>query len=286
MKAYCVDNINLFNILYPKFVKSCQIKNNLYFMGLDCEYICKANTPESFEKSKTWTLQQTYNISICTLQIASKEMALFIDIKKFGKILDQRLKNILESEQWIKVGVGLNSDIRYLVDNYKLGQCMSVYDLGVLSRAKSEDSLSSLDFLCKKYDLGKKTNANSIYFDWGKDNIDPKMTIYGLQDAILSEKLGRKIILDEDVVNDNDFSIQFMDGRETEIVQNEEKNPISFINEFAQINVCKPPKYTWEELDNKMFICTCTFEKNKTYGTSKSKKEAKTMAATEMKKLF
>jgi len=300
MEILLIEDTRLLDLAIGKFKESARVKDNMFFIGLDCEFICKKNQPESFIKSQNWTKKSTYDIAVCTMQLSSKSMSLFIDLKRLGGI-NNILKNILESENWIKCGVGINNDIRYLSDNFELSICYSVYDLNIHHKLTTDDTKSSLDYLSKKYDVGKKLGSNSHLYDWGKDMYDQRMIKYAVNDSILSERLGRRIILNEDVVlqemefDDSQIkitnsqmnvasnvisdNIQIGKLNDCNIQMKELANPITFLKEYADKKTIREPLYEISFGNDGLFACSCKFGNKESVGKAKNKKEAKTESA-------
>ena len=99
-----------------------------HHVGLDIEYICRDNHPKSFEQSSRWTLQAD-KIAVCKLQLATALYSLIIDLVMLKCVWPKTLRVVLESEGWIKTGVGIHHDMALLAFNFNLKQCNSVFDL-------------------------------------------------------------------------------------------------------------------------------------------------------------
>ena len=164
-----IANENQFEAIFASLLNDSRIDSTLSYhhIGLDCEFISKANYPESFELSKQWTIKQTYSISTCILQLASKNICLIIDLKNFSRKLPDKLIKILQSENWLKTGVNICTDIKYLVDNFDLGHCNGVIDISIFA-SLAGCKTPSLKFLSENL-IDKKIKKSSLQLrDWSK----------------------------------------------------------------------------------------------------------------------
>ena len=288
MEIFYIQNEEMLHEGIKKLTPLAEVKDQegFFTIGFDCEYISKVNFPEAFESARKWTIRQTYQTIVCTIQISVPQICLVIDLKNFGPILPPKLRSIIESERWSKFGVGLNGDIKYLSDNFGLNQCCSVFDLNICSKLQHPGvKKTNLDSLGKMYGLGGKTSDNSVR-DWSKD-LNDDLLLYAAEDANLSYKIGRILLCGNyfrSHVKDSRTPIIYRKGTEQpkQLVLSS-NNPISMLHEFSQKKLVGPPVFEFSQ-KGLLFDCKCNFRGIETFSTDgQSKSEAKVKAAEKMK---
>src|SRR5438128_199488 len=108
-----IDNIHTFKHEFKNF-KASFGNNGVYLIGLDCEFVNHANSI-----STDWVLNKEYDMAVCLIQISNANDCLVINVKELGPELPSELVNVLKSSNWIKVGVGIDNDMTYLIDNFQ-----------------------------------------------------------------------------------------------------------------------------------------------------------------------
>ena len=263
----------------------------VYVVGLDTEFISKDNYPESFEKSNQWVVDNSCKIAVCIVQIASKSVCLVINLVKMGKQLPKRLIKLLTSESWIKLGVGIDNDMRLISSNYRLGHCSGSIELKSFALIAGHPT-PNLELLYNQLIGGHVKKTDSIH-DWTNDLTDEQIS-YAAKDAIMSYQLGTSMI-NPSIINIQKLVQMTMSNLLDIVIGNDDIKPakiekslntkvnnISKLNEYAQQMKLPSPEYTLIADNSKhpiKFIATCIFNDKKTDAIGLSKQEAKNIAA-------
>ena len=195
-KIYVITKKEEFDRVHDEFKTSALIKTNpnIYHIGLDIEYICKANFPVSFAKCTKWVKKAMDELAVCKLQLSTDKITIIIDLCQFcdNQELPDNLIKILKLESWIKTGVGIYNDIIYLSNNYCLDQCNGYYDLKIIGQLK--DINCSLIGLHNRIsgDNNKKDYSNTIC-DWSQKLTEEQIK-YIVQDSYMSYIVGKCFI--------------------------------------------------------------------------------------------
>lgn len=264
-----------FNNRYQTFKFECKIKENLsiYHVGLDLEYICKQNFPESYEESVRWTINRNYNVSCCILQLASKNTCLLIDLTKLGPNLPEKLTDILTSGNWIKTGVNIDLDMKYLADNFNIKFCSGFIDVSTFASLTGETN-PNLANLCNI-----KKNDKIRIRNWSLP-LTVEMMEYCAMDGFCSHMLGEKII--SNITNSLNVNIDVQNNKkdmQIKIGQTPSVNYINLLQEHAQKNKLNLPEYIFEQQDEQVFTVTCNFLNVSIKTTGNNKKAIKLQAA-------
>ena len=111
----------------------------------------------------------------------------------FEPNLPSKLTNLIQSESWVKLGVGIENDLSILSNNYNLGQCgggIELKNLALLGGLKHP----SMKHLCEMY-VGSYHGAikSNGFSDWSGD-LETKELLYASKDAIVSYKIGMEML--------------------------------------------------------------------------------------------
>ena len=164
-------------------------KLRTYCIGFDAEFISRANYSDSFQNSNRWIIETPTNEAVCLIQIASKNYVFLIYLPAIGLPLPKRLKKIIIGEKWLKVGVGIEGDLRKICDNYKLSHFYGSFELKTLAEVGNiqKPNLANLYSLF----VGKqhyKDKSQSIC-NWSLPLDNSKKIKYAARDAIMSYQL-------------------------------------------------------------------------------------------------
>jgi hypothetical protein len=305
-----IQSSDQFNLIFDEFKKSAKITQvssctgDTFLVGLDTEYISKDNSPESFGKCSDWVIQAD-KIAICKLQLATGTMCLVIDLCKFNRDLPDNLIKIITCDSWMKVGVGISNDLRYLSYNFNLGQCSGGIDIKNFAQLRGTSNPNLLDIYISidgsVSSRVRKIKSKDFNVDWSKD-----MTIeqieYAGTDAIMSHKIGQyfidgitrspqfdKLKCDGDTSSNDNDNKNKSKNRETIItVPFMDRNYIGILQEYCQKKKVGLPTYKEVSCDGSAykFKISCKLGLNTMYGFGSSKKEAKMMAAEKMLELI
>lgn len=284
-----MDDVTTLNSRLGSFKEASKLHGDpsIYLVGLDCEFISRSNFPESFEKSKEWTKNNKYDASVCVLQIANESSCLILDMTKLGPVLPSTLGDILTSNNWIKMGVGIDLDIKYLSDNFDLGQCsghMDIKNLAIISGSKFP-SLEKVNDAMGFTHLDKTLDSMR---DWSKP-LTVNQLKYAANDAFASYKIGKKMLHELKRGIGMYFSENICDitpARNIISINSFPKIPnyVGMLQEHSQKNKLDLPKY--EELEVSVdkdnihtFVCQCTYNGAIGIGSGKNKPSAKQNAA-------
>jgi hypothetical protein len=241
-------------------------KNGIHIIGLDCEYTQNTTIIENSD----WTIKKNNNL-VCKLQLATKDLCIIVDLCKFKKILPNKLVQILKSESWFKVGVGVCQDLENLSFQYDLGQCSGSINCNMLARYANIDypNLENLyNLFYKNNQQFKKLDLEDR--DWSKD-LTTNMIKYACDDAHISYMIGiqfLKIMYSSlnIVLNSNNCDNKYKKNKIKDkikdniiIVDTQPENYIGLLTEFCMKYKLRLPIYDFVK-DNKNFICKLTFE--------------------------
>lgn len=271
----------------------------VYVIGLDTEFICKDNYPESFARSSGWLEDnESCKMAMCTIQVASNSVCLVINLVNLMKPLPKKLVTMLTSDSWVKFGIGIENDLRILSLNYKLGHCSGSIELKSLALMANHPK-PNLEHLYNQFIGGHVKKTDSVH-DWSKELTDEQIS-YAARDAIMSYQLGMRIMkptLDTivkviQVTSSNKLKINI--GNDDLLPKKIEKsndphiNYVGRLNEYAQWTKITLPKY--DMMSDKSshpikFNVTCHLLDKETSATGLSKQEAKTISAKLMLELL
>lgn len=250
-RHFYITTLAQFNNVYPIFRDSAKLKNNFYHIGLDIEYIGRKCYPESFEKLRGYMSNPNANNAVCVIQMSSFSMTLVINIAKFKGVLPSALTKMLRSRMWIKTGVGLINDINILNDNFRIGECLSVFDVSTLASAAGLKKTN----LSEMYRLVEDPHHEDVQckssLDWSK-NLTDKMIEYCVKDSIMSHRIGIPLVKCYSL--DTIFSVNFDEIDESP----EPINYVGIVNEYCQKNSIPYPVYEFSKQDSN-FICSTYF---------------------------
>jgi len=289
MSIEFIETVEQFVSSFKQFKQDSKlhIKQSIYHIGLDCEYIAKINYPESFKLSTKWTKKTSYDVATCILQIANEKTCLVIDLTKLGPDLPSHLIEIIKSDNWIKTGVAIGTDITYLSDNFDLGQCNGAIDVKHFAELAG-CATPNLEYLNNT--LGFTPIDKSIIksrCDWSQP-LTIEHLKYASNDAYASYNLGKRFITDiigsmkKYFVSDEGI----ITSSSIKLVASKIPNYVGTLQEHAQKNKLELPVYVIEILDINKFKCTCQFLDHKSTGEDTNKQSSKSMAAKKMLELL
>ncbi len=281
-----IENYMQFSKHIKSFLANSRVKD-VHVMGLDTEFVCRANHPHAFSED------DVNDIKVCILQLATKGICLVINLIN-PTMMSKTLIEILTSPNYMKYGVNLDMDMTLLSKQYKeIGHCSSAYDLEKLAKLAGvrNPNLVNIYNLCFP-NREKTTSKSSGDGDWFKAKISKPQLTYAANDAIRSYELGLYF-------NDNTAfanikpSIPFMIEPVLIIPDFKEEydinHSISALNEYSQKNNIAFPTYEFKMVTvnntSIQFNAVCMFKGCKSHGFGLSKKESKKKAALEMCKL-
>ena len=259
---------------------------NIYVIGFDVEFICKENYPEAHSRADTW-VHAVRNHVACTIQVATEDFCMLINLVKLKNDLHKQIYNIISSPSWVKVGVGIDTDLTILSDNYNLGHCsggLDLKNLGIMAGIRTP----SLEHMYSSV-TGEHVKKTCGLCDWSEE-LTHEQVSYALKDAVMSYKLGMDMLKPSIdalsiVPNRNPTSSMKINilNKQSKNIHN--KNYIGMLQEIAQGCGHVLPVYTWQE-HNPGFKSVCAFRGASTTGTGASKKSAKQRAAKVMLELY
>jgi hypothetical protein len=317
--VYTISNKMEFNIVFPHFKESISISTNNTFqrrflIGLDIEWIDKNNFPKQFQSYEG--NQNTNNGKlICMIQIATDKICLVLNMIGL-KDLPEDIINLLENESWIKVGVGINNDLRLLSQNFRIYAIGGIDILNIAYLAGHPSP--SLQNLINEYVDPTFTKTQSSVIDWTHDGFHIEEQMYCAKDAIYSLKVFNVIInptltlikntIQSKIINAQEPSLSLKLSQGIKLQDSEEqslspvstinieqvssqtildcKNFVSILNEYAQKNRKSSPIY--EEIEivfadkTKYFQTHCFFDSIETIGQGIKKQNSKKEAAKRM----
>jgi hypothetical protein len=294
MTTYLIEHRSQWDEIFPDFKEKSLFSNDIYLIGLDCEYITKTSHPKSFEDGcNKWFKKSDEDVNysdvaVCLIQIANATQCLIINLCTMNLDLPPLLIDLLESEKWIKTGVGINLDMKYLSVNIGVKNCDSVFDVKIYASLVgcSTPNLKNVYESLYNEILDKKICDSK--HDWSK-----KLTVnhlkYASNDAFASYKIGKQMLKNlsssfSNILNDKNKNITKVGVKPILTLKSKELNYIGLIQEYSQKEKLELPQYNSIQSDNiKFTFCyNCIFMDKKTFGYGNSLKQAKTDAAKKM----
>jgi len=298
-----IESSEDFNLHFSQFKESARINSipNVFLVGLDIEFIDSSNFPDSFKDAHKWTLSTNHK-AVCLIQISTGDLCLVINLVKMRKDIPNSLFKLIQSDSWIKVGVGIESDLRDLSDNFLLGFCgggIEIKNLALLALIKKPN----LESLYTKF-VALHTKPKTSICNWSVE-LSKSQLEYAATDAIMSFKLFKAIIqpsVDNMIVinsqsEQNDIKIDFVNfvgpnnvmNKINKINEGDDNfvNYVGILNERAQKMHIGPPKYNLVNSircsDNSIiFTYSCSFNGKTTTGEGNNKKSSKNNSAKNM----
>jgi len=272
--VYCIDTIEQFNKYFPILKNSAKRGNSVFVVGLDSEYISKSNHPKSFKKF-LW-IKNSFDIAVCTIQLSTDKICLIINLCKI-KRLPNKLIMLLTNDCWIKVGIGIELDLKYISDNYNLGHCGGGIELKNFANLANYKH-SSLSFLVQKLTNYHVKKDKSVC-NWSKNILDFNELKYAAKDAYFSYLLFIKIVTPTieylKNVEDGGLKLNFVNYNPIKKNINSEHNYVGLLNEIAQIDGIDLPEYRTICNNSGQFKTECIFMNMKMFGYGNSKKKSK-----------
>lgn len=262
-RVLVIENTQQFREVFKSLYELSDNNTGIHMVGLDCEYVTKNMHPDAYENAN-WCIRKDPHKIAAKLQIAAENLCIIVDLCKIGYELPNDLILILESENWLKFGVGITGDMDTLAFQYNLNKCNGVFDMGIICKYLGCPT-PNLEYLYNSFscspDKFKKTDDK--YTDWSKD-----MTIsqikYASEDAYASYNIGKKMMKQTKVSFDALFEKYKCSTPENQSPKNYTSielstvtnNYVGLLNEYSQKN--KIPLPTFEYIkQNDMFICKC-----------------------------
>jgi hypothetical protein len=300
MNTYLVYSVEDFNKYYALLKSSASIGSvpERFFVGFDIEYISKCNSPESFKKLK----YPITDIAICCIQISSSDVCLVIHVPSLFEenieTLPNSLINIIKSDSWIKLGVGIDNDLRLLSESFNLKHCgggIELSNLCILGGIKNPNLISSYNRF-----FGTSLTKISHGDDWSQP-LSPQNIEYAAKDAYYSYKLGFELL--QPSIN-NIIQVNSKDELHDPIIHvvnsqvlssPTQSSPIKFINYIGKLNeyILKKKELSYikyieigSDKSGFKFGCQCELTKDQTTlistGFANNKKDAKHDSAKNM----
>lgn len=278
--------------IFQQFKTKSKIGTNpdTFLVGLDCEYI-----PTKMHDVDYKWIKQIDDVAICTIQLANSDMCLVINMCKLGPEMPQCLVDLLLSNSWIKTGVSIDLDMKYLSTNFQIGHCSGHIDLknfGVLAGMENPSLKEMYEGL--GFGILNKNIADKKIYKWYED-ISVNQLKYAANDAIASYKIGNFIVTQ--IVTNIKQKMQISDKKVEDKqegvinISTKDENYVGILQEYAQkYNLSMPEYGDWQTRDGlcntKVHDCKCTFVCKGNifigYGAASTKKDAKMQAAKEI----
>lgn len=230
-----VTNLKDFNDYFSIFKKTAKIDSSsvVHCIGLDLEYFSVANFP-NIDYSK-WIVGKSDNIA-CVLQLASSSMVLVIHLSLIGNPIPKKIFEVLKSESWIKMGIGVENDLNILSKCYNLGHCsgsIELRNIALMAKIK-KPNLGDLYNRLGKFQISKEKPINSQCWI---DPLNHSLLKYCVYDAYMSYDLGISIL--EPAINKIEKPKLFITHKnkqsEEEKEQNQSQNIDSKANYVGQL---------------------------------------------------
>jgi len=294
METYIINTIDEFFNYFKLLKESARIGSvpESYLVGFDTEFIDSSNFPNDYNRRKNWVANVDIKIVPCIIQLATKDICLVINIVNLGNPLPKKIKHMISNESWIKVGVGVENDLKYLSDAFNLGHCgggIEIKNLGLLALAQNNSLTNMYNTI-----VGSNIKKDSSICNWTQRLSDDEL-LYAARDAVISYQLFDSIMRPaiDNISNINTkirdrLEIKFINYTENTIKPvvsaNGQQNYIGLLNEYAMKNGIKKPTYNVTTMNTKpvSFKVTCSFSNTETVGIDKNKKKAKHIAAQNM----
>lgn len=275
--VYVINDKESFQKYFPLLQESSRV-GSVHLVGFDIEFISQDCYPGPFKTAKKWIKNTDCGIAACIVQISTDKICLVINLTKLKKTIPKQLFKVISSESWIKMGVGIENDLNILSNNYNLGHCagsIELKNLGILGQLESPN-------LANMYNLFHDSNVEKIdsVCDWSKDKLSAEELDYAAEDARMSYKLGKKILMPalQGITNIEKKEKKDIEAVINTTVPDVQLNYIGKLQEYAQQNRLLLPEYSCTALTmNSMpaFKFVCKFDGKKTECTYDSKKKAK-----------
>lgn len=263
---HIVENQDQFIKLFPNFKEKSKYKSNpdIYLIGLDCEYISKANNPDSFKTSNNWVQKSDVNTAVCTIQIANNEDCIIFNLCDL-KCIPSQLEEILCSNSWIKCGVGITGDITNISNNFNIQICQGILELKLFGELCNIDK-PNLKNMYELLGLGT-LNKQCLQSDWSK-NLTLEQIKYASDDAFASYKLGYMFLQNmisniKTTIDSTKLNI-FKKEDSTKIIsiQSGDVNYVGILQEYTQKHKLELPIYDINDhepnIHPKKFKCSCS----------------------------
>jgi hypothetical protein len=301
MKTIIIKSRQEFNDNYNELKESARVMSipNVFLVGLDTEYITSGTYPEAYKGAGAWVRNTTgTSIAICLIQLSTEEICLVINLVKLKNDIPESLLDILRNDSWIKVGVGVELDLKYLSSNYELGHCaggIELRNIALLGHYKSP----SLENLYSDM-VGRHVRKTSSICNWSGE-LKREQLEYAARDAMMSYQLF-KVMLGPSIewIKEKEGDKTVKDKLSVEIINLEENigvslvseviekksNYIGELNEYAQQRRLALPLYEIKEVSTcpSVFQTTCYFNGKKVETQDRSKQLSKKKAAEKMKR--
>lgn len=194
MNLHIIESSEQFQKYFHLLKKSASIGStpNVFVIGFDIEFFDRAHYPNSFEKSLEWVINNSKSeIIACTIQIATKDICLVMNLVKMKYPLPKNLIKLLTNEAWIKVGVGIELDLKILSNNYELGHCSGGIEMRNIALL-AHHTTPNLENLFSQFVTPYKKRTHSIH-DWSIE-LTREQILYAGFDAIMSYRLFNSMI--------------------------------------------------------------------------------------------
>jgi hypothetical protein len=276
--VYVINDKESFNKYFPLLQESSRV-NCVHLVGFDIEFISQDCYPNPFKIAHKWVKNTDCGIAACIVQISTDKICLVINLTKLKKTIPKQLFKLISNESWIKMGVGIENDLKILSSNYNLGHCaggIELKNLGILGQLESPN-------LANMYNLFHNSNVEKIdsMCDWSKDKLLAKELDYAAEDARMSYMLGKKMLMPVfkgiSEVSDSEVKVKI-----NTIVPEIQSNYIGKLQEYAQQNRLLIPEYSCTALtmhNIPAFKFVCKFNGKQTDCIDNSKKKAKQLVS-------
>lgn len=287
---FYIENEFEFNRIWPLLKeKACVCESpKIYHIGLDIEYISEKNFEEDFTKSN-WVFNKASGIVVCILSISTKDINIVINLKQIGPTLNPQLIEIITSRNWIKTGVGVDLDVKYLSENFNLKNCFGYIDISLFASI-SGIKTPNLEYCYQiLVDPSEKKDKLKIH-NWSQE-ITERDFNYCLKDSKMSYETG-KVCIDTFInvfkqsYKNNSEIIESLANEKIAIEEKQKINSISdkqivkkdYISKVYQYFLEKkysPPSFCFQEITENKFQCLLFHNETIYIGIGSSKQEAK-----------
>lgn len=106
-------------------------KQNMFCIGFDLEYISSDNFKSLgySDEDLTWVINKEVKNIPCILQFSTDVCCVVVNLKELGLPLPNSIVDIITNMSWMKFGVGISADLKWLSKSYNLGQCNGAVEL-------------------------------------------------------------------------------------------------------------------------------------------------------------
>lgn len=194
MRVFIVNTVEGFNNVYNEFAVSAKICEapRIQHIGIDTEYISRDNYRESFDTiDNQWSGSK---VKICTIQMSTQTVTIIL--KVFDIVyLPSKLVEIFQSPSWIKTGIGINLDCKYIRENFGISHIEGVMDITTFEHmmGNSAPNMEALIHIA----TGRTHRKVNKIIDWTinmSGNFIDRQLEYLICDGYYSYALGRKFI--------------------------------------------------------------------------------------------